>query len=402
MFIVLAPVFAIAAAIGLHDHIFSGDFDAQMTESAEAVREHCANPDFYMKPKQHLHKKLHVALNSFKNNDFLLKSVQLYAACPVVHTIHVIWSDQDESPPDWLRHAPQVVTEQRQDSSLMERFRPLEGVADGTPVYSVDDDIRIPCSSLALALHKWYANPTSMTGFFARKAIYRHRRQHTWLQDMYRPPASGLHSDGVEEGRLPAIHDFNWLTVLPKESDESAPDVEEKGLEPCPGAKDNADLCVMATLGNSVRDLRSTAFNIILTKAAIFDASYLRRFWQAVPEFLLKLVKDSRNGEDLVFSWMLARFATHPLVWVSHPGSHQDEFDDGDVSWLMQFKYGERISQQQGHSDKRMFVTNVASRELAMGRPLPLSDQEVVVNRGCFLAGQKLQALLLEALPRFW
>ena len=381
----------------------SSDPILKVTHAVRAVRDVCSNPAFYMEPSGHLHKKLHVALNTYKNNDFLLKSVQLYAACPVVHTIHVIWSDQDATPPDWLYHAPQVRVSLRTDSSLMERFRPLEGIPDGAPVYSVDDDIRFPCSSLALALHKWYAHPTSMTGFFARKAAYRHRTQHAWVSYLYRPPASGLHADGTENGRVTSLHDFNWVPVVNKpEKGELPPPSLRAVPEACPGSNSSTELCVVAIVGINPLDNRASGFNIILTKAAIFDAAYLRRFWQAVPPHLLQLVKESRNGEDLVFSWMMARFATHPLVWISHPGTEQEEYDDGDVSWLMQFKYGERISQGQGHHEKRLKVTNVANVELAHDRPLPMSDVEVAVYPGCFVAAARLQSVLLEQLPKFW
>jgi len=358
-----------------------------------------------MSPRGHLHKKLHVALNTYKNNDFLLKSVQLYAACPVVHTIHVIWSDQEEGPPDWLHHAPQVVISKRSDSSLVERFRPLDGVLDGEPVYSVDDDIRFPCSSLALALHKWYAHPTSMTGFFARKAAYKHREKRVWVDYAYRPPGSGLQTGDQDSGRITSLHDFNWVPVLAKS--QAGENKRAQGTaallpEPCPGAQPDAEFCVAAVTGMAPQQNRVNGFNIILTKAAIFDSSYLRRFWQAVPADLLALVKEGRNGEDLAFSWMLARFATHPLVWISHPGTGQKEYDDGDVSWLMQFKYGKRISQTAKHHDKRIKVTNVAHAELTQGKLLPLSDVEVAVHHGCFLAGQELQVELQRQLQKFW
>jgi hypothetical protein len=352
-----------------------------IVEATVATAMKCSSPSHYTHQDQHLHRKLHVALNTYKNNDFLIKALRLYAACPVVHTVHVIWSEQGVAPPNWLHRVPRTIVEVRTDSSLLERFRPLNGVDDGDPVYSVDDDIRIPCSSLAVALHQWYSHRTSMTGFFARKAVYRHRFTGEMPTARYSPLDSYLQTGLVDFYRVPALREFNWVSFMRRNATVALAGTPYSGLRfgiPCPGASNDSKL-------------RGSGFNIVLTKAAIFDSAYLRKFWQEVPEDMLNTIKKARNGEDLAFSWMLARFATHPLVWVSHAGTHQDEYDDGDVSWLMQFKYGKRISQTHGHRLKRSRVMNMAHSELAQGRLLPLSDEEVTISRECFLAGKSLQ-----------
>ena len=107
----------------------------------------------------------------------------------------MVWSDQKNSAPlDWVGRYPKgkVQFELQTRDSLSNRFNqilPLE--TDG--VLSVDDDIIIPCDSLAASFRVWQANKRALVGFSPRMNAFdtttghgRYLRwQHTWWSGLY-------------------------------------------------------------------------------------------------------------------------------------------------------------------------------------------------------------------------
>lgn len=53
-------------------------------------------------------------------------------------------------------------------TSLNNRFIPLSGLAHKEGIFSVDDDIRVPCHELGLAFETWRNSPHSLVGFIPR------------------------------------------------------------------------------------------------------------------------------------------------------------------------------------------------------------------------------------------
>lgn len=124
----------------------------------------------------------------------------------------MVWSDQKNSAPvDWLKNYPKdkIKFEIQATNSLSNRFKqvlPMETEA----VLSIDDDIIIPCASLADSFQVWLANKRTLVGFSPRMNAFdtttghaRYLRwQHTWWSGLYSiilTKVSFLHRDYLAE-----------------------------------------------------------------------------------------------------------------------------------------------------------------------------------------------------------
>jgi Glycosyl transferase family 64 domain len=149
-----------------------------------------------------------VVMNTYKRPEQLIGGVRHYAqtcgrAYGVQH-VHIVWAEEDAVPPhpsvffnndDGLvmdnnnnnnnidpssesvmfpnHHLNKVnnragVSFRRVPNSLNSRFLEIPGV-DG-PVFMVDDDIRVDCTSLLESFRAWKTNPDSMVGYYPRLA----------------------------------------------------------------------------------------------------------------------------------------------------------------------------------------------------------------------------------------
>eukprot|EP00803_Ostreobium_quekettii_P011405 evm.model.scf_473.9 EVM.evm.TU.scf_473.9 scf_473:50116-57649(-) len=115
-------------------------------------------------------------LNSYHRRDLLQKSVQRYSKCPRIDAIRVIWCE-DEPPPvhgqsssAYFSSLKEVQYDEMPDSSLNNRFRPLEGLRTEA-VLSIDDDIYLPCSELDRAFEVWQKRKRAIVGFFPRANV---------------------------------------------------------------------------------------------------------------------------------------------------------------------------------------------------------------------------------------
>ena len=111
-------------------------------------------------------------MNTFRRNDMLRLSLEHYSLCPGLREIVIVWSDQERRPPDtsgWRisRAGPRVVFEEHREDRLTNRFRPLAAPATDA-VFSIDDDLIIPCETMALGFAAWRQSPRTMVGFSAR------------------------------------------------------------------------------------------------------------------------------------------------------------------------------------------------------------------------------------------
>jgi hypothetical protein len=115
-----------------------------------------------------------VVINTWKRHALLRRTVAHYAACAGVDAVHVVWSESPE-PPESLRQS--IVSSARrrgnvrfvvnQRDSLNNRFRPIRELATDA-VFSVDDDLLVPCSTLRFAYSVWRSAPSAMVGFVPR------------------------------------------------------------------------------------------------------------------------------------------------------------------------------------------------------------------------------------------
>ena len=113
-----------------------------------------------------------VVINTFKRNDMLESSLNYYVTCPLVKYIYIIWNE-DSIPPSLtdkyshIKGSPNIQYIIHKSDSLNNRFKPIDGPhTDG--IFTVDDDMRIPCSDLALAHEVWLNNKQSLVGFMPR------------------------------------------------------------------------------------------------------------------------------------------------------------------------------------------------------------------------------------------
>jgi len=220
-----------------------------------------------------------VVLNTFKRPALLLRALRHYATCgSQVAAIRVVWSEQ-RPPPDATsldgasfhlldlgRDAPPVRYDAHPTTSINNRFAPLAEPA-GAAVFSVDDDMVVPCAALADAFAAWRAAPHALVGFYPRL----HER-------VAAPAACGVG----------AAARYRYISAEP------------------------------ALL------LRGR-FSLILTKAAFLHADYLRMYTHAMPAAVRDFVGSRRECEDIAMAFLIANAtrgaveAVNPSVWVRPP-----------------------------------------------------------------------------------
>lgn len=149
-----------------------------------------------------------IRVNTFKRLDLLEVFVDYYLGkaesgrhskknCDFVKQIQVVWSDKSKLPPkDWVEKYGQdgkrLVFEIHENDSLNNRFLPKVSI-ETEAVLSIDDDLIIPCDTLAENLHVWRSFDKTLVGFSPR--IYAYdvlsgalkylRWQHTWWSGFY-------------------------------------------------------------------------------------------------------------------------------------------------------------------------------------------------------------------------
>ena len=95
-------------------------------------------------------------------------AVDFYAACPGVDTVHVVYCEGSSPPKEELpAGATPVLFHVKHNCSLNNRFHPVPE-ARTVAIFSVDDDIRIPCRDLDAAFEAWRQQPCSLVGFYPR------------------------------------------------------------------------------------------------------------------------------------------------------------------------------------------------------------------------------------------
>jgi hypothetical protein len=220
-----------------------------------------------------------ILLNTFARPALLLRALQHYATCgQQVAAIRVVWSEQ-RPPPDAATHegapfyllgksrsgyTPPVRYDAHPTTSINNRFIPLADPA-GAALFSVDDDMMVPCQGLAKAFAAWRAAPHALVGFYPR-----------------------LHERVNAPGGC------------------AAPRYRYVSAEPAL--------------------LLRRHFSLILTKAAFLHADYLRMYTHTMPSAIREFVGARRECEDIAMAFLIAN-ATHtgsgeranPSVWVRPP-----------------------------------------------------------------------------------
>eukprot|EP01018_Ginkgo_biloba_P034586 Gb_08191 [translate_table: standard] len=205
-----------------------------------------------------------VLINTWKRNDLLKQSVAHYAACNSVDAIHVVWSETD-SPSDslqaYLKRIVQLKSQRTKKAefrfdlnevdNLNNRFRPIADLRTDA-VFSVDDDVIFPCSTLEFAFSVWQSAPDSMVGF------------------------------------VPRMH---WV-------DTKKHDVKQY------------------TYGGWWSVWWMGTYSMVLSKAAFLHKKYLYMYTYEMPASIREYVSRERNCEDIAMSFLVANATGAPPIWV--------------------------------------------------------------------------------------
>ena len=164
-----------------------------------------------------------IRVNTFRRLDLLELFLDYYLGsdkeggrkkeCSLVKQVQVVWSDPANQPPtSWVKeYGERLVFEVHDEDTLSNRFLPKTAI-ETDAVFSVDDDLIIPCATLAENLRTWRSFDETLVGFSPRMyaydvysgAVKYLKWQHTWWSGMYAimlTKASFLHRDYLDEFR---------------------------------------------------------------------------------------------------------------------------------------------------------------------------------------------------------
>ncbi|KAD7480276.1 hypothetical protein E3N88_03412 [Mikania micrantha] len=202
-------------------------------------------------------------INTWKRYDLLKQSISHYTSCPGLDSIHIVWSEPDppsDSLVKFLNHIVksntkndryiELIFDINKEDSLNNRFKEIKNPMTDA-VFSIDDDIIFPCSSVEFAFGVWQSAPDTMVGF------------------------------------VPRIHLINQL-------------------------KENGNSYIY---GGWWPVWWTGTYSMILSKASFFHIKYLHMYTNEMPASLLEYVKRNRNCEDIAMSFMVANATNAPPIW---------------------------------------------------------------------------------------
>lgn len=209
-----------------------------------------------------------VLINTWRRPDLLKKSVQHYSLCPNVDSIRVVWSESTDPPSDTLlsdllssvkaasrksTHTIKLKIDMHDEDNLNTRFKPLDNLATNA-IFSVDDDVVVPCDTLAFAFTVWSSARGSMVGFVPRMH---------WL-----------HSQNYESNQLRYSYGGWWSVWW------------------------------------------TGTYSMVLSKCAFFHQKYLDLYTNHMPAQIRDFVTKERNCEDIAMSFLVANATGSPPIWV--------------------------------------------------------------------------------------
>lgn len=205
-----------------------------------------------------------VLINTWKRNSLLKQAVAHYASCSGTDAIRVVWSESD--PPSmhlkaYLKrivrsksqtaHKPNFRFDLHEEDNLNNRFKPIEDLRTDA-IFSIDDDVIVPCSTLNFAFAVWQSAPSTMVGFVPRMH---------WLD---------VEKDGVPNYRYGGWWSVWWMGT----------------------------------------------YSMVLSKAAFFHRKYLDLYTNVMPSSIHDYVTRERNCEDIAMSLFVANATGSPPIWV--------------------------------------------------------------------------------------
>ncbi|XP_010264156.1 PREDICTED: glycosyltransferase family 64 protein C4-like isoform X2 [Nelumbo nucifera] len=205
-----------------------------------------------------------VLINTWKRNSLLKQAVAHYASCSGTDAIHVVWSESDP-PSDSLKaylknivfsksqtaHKPNFRFDLNEEDNLNNRFKPIVDLRTDA-IFSVDDDVIVPCHTLEFAFSVWQSASSTMVGFVPRMH---------WLD---------VEKDGVAYYKYGGWWSVWWMGT----------------------------------------------YSMVLSKASFFHKKYLDLYTYKMPSSIYDYVTRERNCEDIAMSLLVANATGAPPIWV--------------------------------------------------------------------------------------
>ncbi|XP_059628026.1 glycosylinositol phosphorylceramide mannosyl transferase 1 isoform X2 [Cornus florida] len=206
-----------------------------------------------------------ILINTWKRNDLLKQSISHYISCPGLDSIHIVWSEPDPPSSSLVKYLLNHITQSsskhgrqvelkidiNKEDSLNNRFKEIKDLKTDA-IFSIDDDVIFPCSSVEFAFNVWRSAPDTMVGY------------------------------------VPRIH---WV-------DESKAD------------KDHY------IYGGWWSVWWMGTYSMVLSKAAFFHKKYLSLYTNEMPASIRDYVTKNRNCEDIAMSFLVANATGAPPIWV--------------------------------------------------------------------------------------
>ncbi|KAI4299438.1 hypothetical protein L6164_032899 [Bauhinia variegata] len=205
-----------------------------------------------------------IVMNTWKRYDLLKKSIKHYSSCPRLKEIHIVWSEPNPPSEFLTKFLYRVVQSKSKDGrhlklnfdiykedSLNNRFKEIKDL-ETDAVFSIDDDVIFPCSSVEFAFDVWQSAPDTMVGFVPRAH---------WVD------SSKVDGDKFRYG--------GWWSVW-----------------------------------------WTGTYSMVLSKAAFFHKKYFSLYTNEMPASIREYVTKNRNCEDIAMSFLVANVTDAPPIWV--------------------------------------------------------------------------------------
>ncbi|KAL5568520.1 hypothetical protein UlMin_025095 [Ulmus minor] len=205
-----------------------------------------------------------IVMNTWKRYDLLKQSISHYTMCSGLDSIHIVWSEPNPPSHSLKKFLNRIIQSNTKDGrqielkfdintedSLNNRFKEIPDLKTDA-IFSIDDDVIFPCSSVELAFNVWQSASDTMVGFVPR-----------------------MHWVDQTKGNGDSYIYGGWWSVW-----------------------------------------WTGSYSMVLSKAAFFHKKYLRLYTNEMPASIREFVKKNRNCEDIAMSFLVANATGAPPIWV--------------------------------------------------------------------------------------
>eukprot|EP01031_Cornospumella_fuschlensis_P028661 gene28661-34603_t len=256
--------------------------------------------------------QLTVVMNTFKRHDMMMDAIDFYSRCPVVKYIYIVWSEKEAVPQSvkdkYKEYVnPQIFFNVHTVDSLNNRFTPLPE-PHTEAIFSVDDDMRIPCADLQVAYDVWRGGGgTNMVGWMPRIHI---RKRGDGSPGARRARRMNEVLDTV----VGSNHNTSSSVVAPTTTTSPAATKTTPELTHA-----SANLSPMQRAVYEYRCWWTVwwygAYSIILTKASVLSHKYFTMYTQ-LPAHIHAYVDRRRNCEDILMQFVISNHTHTAPVYV--------------------------------------------------------------------------------------